>query len=130
MTPIFFLLFLALAIACWYRRYKLRQQIIEQRQNHQQTMAVVGFNGINGVTILPPGHHMENIPSGAYPRQAFPPAYTAPAGPPAMHCPAYESVVNNSTAAQPQVPTSGEQTQTAGDTVSPPSYDDAIKQPA
>lgn len=90
---------------------------------------MVQYNGMTGVCVPTTSQPNPNgignginLPNGAYPRQQMPPAYIS-YGPPEDHLPAYS--------AEPQI-SNNQPTETTGgvETAPPPSYDDAIKQPA
>lgn len=107
----------------------MRQQMMEHRRNHQQAIiASVGYSGTTGVNLPPSAHHTADLPSFAYPRQAYPPAYVVP-GPPAMHCPSYDTALNNNINNGPYAPAEPREPGTVRDATLPPAYDDVIKQP-
>lgn len=101
-----FCLILLIASACWYRRYRLRQQYIAQQRLNGGNSAAVHFNG-NQIAIVAPvsSRPQQHMPLDAYPRQQPPQEFVGYSSPADQALPPYQW--NNTL---------------------PPSYDDATKQ--
>lgn len=97
-----------LGIACWYRRYKIRQQYINEQRLNTSTVAVHYNTAMNDVNIPTSGQPTNQLPANAYPRQQMPGGYTHGPQPVVVSAPPYQP--------DPAV-------------MAPPSYEDAIKQP-